>query len=377
MAEFADTRQSRTSVDRTIDCSVVITTFNRADQLRQALEALRAQRCDGLTFEVIAVDNGSTDSTRAIIESFRSELPIAYVSEVERGPAAGRNAGIARATGRIVAFMDDDLRVEPCWIASIVAAFDAQPEIGAIGGRILPRWHAAPPLWLTGAHWVGPLALQDYGDTRFVIDARKPLALAAANLAVRRSLLNALGGFDRLLQRAEDTHLLLRLWRLGGSCLYLPEALAIADVAPERTTKRYHRAWHLQNGKWTAAIRFGDVIDHRGRLMPEPIDAPRLYGVPSYMLREFAAAAAGWLTAVVRRRRQRALEREYRVRYLAGYIMYTVRNYARRPHRSWLHEVATFSRDLFQRKRRRWWGSRSPRPHPHASTSAPSKSAHG
>jgi GT2 family glycosyltransferase len=374
MAEFQKTLESWPSVDRPIDCSVVIPTFNRADQLREALDGLRAQQCDGLRFEVIAVDNGSTDSTRAMIESYGSDLRITYVLEAERGPSAGRNAGIARATGRIVAFMDDDVRVEPGWIAAIVTALDAEPEVDAIAGRILPRWPSAPPSWLTGDHWVGPLALQDYGDRRFVIDARRPLALAAANLAFRRSLLNALGGFDRLLHRAEDTHLLLRLWRLGGRCLYLPEALAIAAVAPERTTKRYHRAWHHQNGKWTAAIRFGDVIDHRGSLLPAPVDAARLYGVPSYMLREFAVAAAGWLAAVVCRQHQTALEREYRMRYLAGYITYTVRNYAHRPYRWLFHEIAAFSMDLFHRKRRQWSESRPPHSRPQTGTSAPSKS---
>src|SRR6185503_338373 len=158
------------------DISAVITTYNRSEMLAKALEALLSQHAGGVRYEVIVVDNNSTDDTRATIEALISKghTNLRYVFEPQQGISYGRNAGIAAARGNIIAFTDDDVVVTDNWIATIKRAFDENPEVEYIGGKILPDWSEPPPKWLTIDHW-WPLALLDRGDKRFYVNASNPL----------------------------------------------------------------------------------------------------------------------------------------------------------------------------------------------------------
>ena len=104
------------------DVSVVVSTRNRADVLGNCLRALAANRAT-VSFEIIVVDNGSTDGTREVVRAVAEtcEFPLHYVWEPRRGVSHGRNAGIARATGRIVAFTDDDIQVAADWVERVGA----------------------------------------------------------------------------------------------------------------------------------------------------------------------------------------------------------------------------------------------------------------
>ena len=139
----------RADVDARCDVSVVLSTYNRADRLPSALDALLSQSA-GAAYEVIVVDNNSTDATRTVIEqaAARSDGRLRYVFEPRQGLSHGRNAGIAAARSPIIAFSDDDVRVAPDWIAQLKRTFDAHPEIDYVGGRVLPHWLAPPPRWL-------------------------------------------------------------------------------------------------------------------------------------------------------------------------------------------------------------------------------------
>src|SRR5437762_36395 len=148
--------------------SVVLCTYNRARQLQPALDALVAQAGD-IPYEVLVVDNNSSDATRAVIESFvdRSGGRVRYAFEGAQGLSNARNRGIDLSRAPFVAFCDDDVRVAPDWVSQMIRAFEAHPGIDYLGGRVLPRWSQTPPRWLTTAHW-SPLALQDYGPDPFV-----------------------------------------------------------------------------------------------------------------------------------------------------------------------------------------------------------------
>src|SRR5262245_59912347 len=150
------------------DVSVVISTYNRADRLPVALDALLSQQTN-VAYEIIVVDNNSTDSTAAVLASAikRSRGRLRSVFEGRQGLSYGRNTGIVMARGGIITFSDDDVRVAPNWIDELHKTFVAHPEIDYVGGRVLPNWLAPPPRWLTDAHW-SPLALQDYGDQPLV-----------------------------------------------------------------------------------------------------------------------------------------------------------------------------------------------------------------
>ena len=130
------------------DVSVVICTYNRCDLLPPALESVVEQSAAGVGYEVIVVDNNSTDGTRRVVEAMiarRGHANLRYVFEGEQGLSHARNAGVRAARARVVAFTDDDVRAAPDWVASIKRAFDEHPEAAYVGGKVLPLWGRGRP----------------------------------------------------------------------------------------------------------------------------------------------------------------------------------------------------------------------------------------
>ena len=203
------------------DVSVVIATYNRASILPAALESILNQDTQGATYEVILVDNNSTDHTEEVAKSFidSSGGKLRYVFEPNQGVSFARNAAIEKTLAPIIAFFDDDVQVASNWVATIKQTLDRHQDVSCIGGKVLPRWESDPPAWLTREHWA-PLALQDYGDESFLVNFKRPLCLISANLAIRRAVFDEVGVFRPELQRVkdcigsmEDLELLMRLWR--------------------------------------------------------------------------------------------------------------------------------------------------------------------
>jgi glucosyl-dolichyl phosphate glucuronosyltransferase len=269
--------------------SVVIPTRNRSQLLPVALRALSQQQGD-TPHEVIVVDNNSTDDTRGVVEGFRTAVasPLHYVFESRTGVSNARNAGIATARAPVIAFADDDVHVEPHWVERIHALSERHPGVECFGGKVLPVWSAPPPAWLDRRHW-SPLALTDYGDVPFTVSAARPLCLISANLAVRRRAFERVGGFSPEFPRAQDHEWLLRLWHAGGVGLYDPSLVVWADVPADRLTRRYHRRWHLQHGRFSARMQLRERTDSTGRLRTGSLPEFRqCAGVPRFLFRVLA-----------------------------------------------------------------------------------------
>jgi glycosyltransferase involved in cell wall biosynthesis len=278
------------------DLSVVISTYNRAEILSRALESLVRQDLDPSRYEVIVVDNNSTDHTREIVRSFGERKPrVVYCFEARQGVAFGRNSGSFTASAPIIAFTDDDVRVPEAWASTILTVFSQHPEAACVGGKVLPRWTAPPPPWLTFEHWA-PLALLDYGDTPFFVNTDHRLCLIAANMAFRRSVLNEIGLFSPDVQTVrrkagtEDHELLLRLWRRGGQGLYWPGLIAVADVPRDRMSRAYHRRWHYRHGHLLATM-------HDEQL--ERTKRGAFLGVPGHLYRQVVSSSWSWLFALL------------------------------------------------------------------------------
>jgi glucosyl-dolichyl phosphate glucuronosyltransferase len=303
--------------------SVVLCTFNRESMLGPAIEGLLGQSASAPPFELIVVDNASTDATRQVVERYMAAAGgrLRYAFEATQGLSDARNAGIRAARADVVAFTDDDVRVAPNWVEVIRRTFDAHPDVDCLGGRTLPEWPSTPPAWLTPLHWVGPLALQDYGDAPVIVDARQAVCLAGANFAFRKQVFDRVGPFSPAYPRSEDTELMIRLWLSGGRAMYVPDMLVHAAVQHERLEKGYHRRWHFNIGRCNARMAFAERSDAGGGLRPALPVLKRVLGVPRFALRQFTAECARWLVTLARRDEARAFWHEVQARSIAGYML--------------------------------------------------------
>jgi glycosyltransferase involved in cell wall biosynthesis len=302
------------------EVSVVIPTYNRPAMLREAVESVLDQE-SSRSFEIVIVDNNSQDDTRAVAQSLveqhgGSAGKLRYVFESRQGNAHARNTGVEAARGDIVAFIDDDVTVERNWLKSFADVLDTRSELSFVGGPVLPRWDGTPPQWLTPEHWA-PLALLDYGPRELPIDDKDLRGLITANIAFRRSVFEAAGGFLPNLQRVknrigslEDHEFILRVCRSGKRGLYLPGMIAMGAVETERLSKAYHRRWHTGHGHFYAVLR--DAEWERSKFS--------LLGVPGHLYRETAANAVKWFTSAVRGDDAGAFASECRLRFFYGFL---------------------------------------------------------
>jgi len=187
------------------DVSVILCTYNRARELRDALAGLRELRTDGtFEYEVLIVDNNSTDETKAVVEEWQRAFAgrLRYVFEPRQGLSYARNTGAREARGTILAFTDDDVRVHAGWLVGLRAGFQ---RFGAdcVYGKILPIWMGRRPEWLTDSFF-GKLAILDYGEAPFIVTSDTH-QLIGANFAVTKDVLTTLGGFNVQLGRTGTT----------------------------------------------------------------------------------------------------------------------------------------------------------------------------
>lgn len=298
--------------------SIVLSTFNRRDQLSRSLDALLALAPEP-AHEIIVVDNNSSDGTRELVQARRAaHSRLRYIFEPTQGLPHARNAGILAAAAPVVAFTDDDVQVPPHWVARIQETFDAHPEVDVIGGPVRPIWPATVPSWLTRRQ-LGPFALGERGDVPMRVHAGNASpCLVGANFAFRRQVFDRVGLFDPAYTKSQDREIQMRLWRAGGQGLYVPALAIDVEIPPDRLTKTYFRYWYRTYGRFHSKMRLLDTIDHQGRLMPAPRRS--LLGVPPFLYRELIGSVGRWLAGHARLDGDSAFYWENRARYLYSYI---------------------------------------------------------
>jgi GT2 family glycosyltransferase len=243
------------------DASVVICSYAEArwDTLVEAVGALRRQTLSPAQI-IVTVDHNV-----GLLRRAASGLPGVEVvaNEEESGLSGARNTGLRHARGEIVAFLDDDARPEPAWLAALVDAFDDPAVVGA-GGLALPEWVDGPrPEWLPAEmYWVIGCSYTGLPAQRAEI--RNPIG---ANMAFRRDALLAVGGFVDGIGRVgtvplgcEETELAIRVRDVtGGTVLHVPDARVQHRVTAARVTWRYFlsRCWAEGLSKALVAAHVG------------------------------------------------------------------------------------------------------------------------
>lgn len=212
------------------DVTVVVPTYNRARDLPETLAAIAAQTLPPAA--VIVVDNSSTDDTRSVVEGLVSSLAergiaLAYRRKEPQGPASARNLGWREAKTAQVAFVDSDVSLEPGWLSACCAALEAEPRLGAVGGRVV--YAHRPDLLNCFGGEIGPIGLAwdacEGAPLSEAGAARDVLWANCSALLVRRAALAAIDGFDEaFFYGYEDSDLGWRLTLAGWPVRVIPQA---------------------------------------------------------------------------------------------------------------------------------------------------------
>lgn len=255
--------------------SVCICTYNRATSLARTLESLTQQaKIEGLSWELLLIDNNSNDNTYEVAKSFEQRLPLRYLFEPVQGLSAARNRALSEFKGDLLIFTDDDVIVDPLWLSSYARVEKAFPDADYFGGRILPLWDDTRPKWLVDPSLAlisGLLGHYDLGDERHWFEPDDPLPFGA-NFALRRSLVEGLDPF-RLdlgvcggsLGRGEEAEYLGRAVENRARGVYLPEALCLHTQDANRF--RLSHLYHFGVEKGRAAARMG--TNSKGGVLPQ------------------------------------------------------------------------------------------------------------
>lgn len=250
-----------------IDISAVICTFNRADYLRKAVDSLTRQSLSSDRYEIIVVDNGSTDKTRSVVREFSKNPIVRYFHEPELGLSFARNAGWRSARGKYTAYLDDDAVAHPDWLQKILEVFETvKPGPGCVGGRVEPIWESDRPGWLSDWLLHG-LSIIEWTRIPHSLTELSAEWLVGTNFAFPRNVLEAIGGFTSKLDRSGhnflsngDTYIERQVLETGKSCYYHPDIVTSHHIFKDRLTKPwFHRRYYWQ-GISDAAMQ---ILQHR------------------------------------------------------------------------------------------------------------------
>lgn len=261
--------------------SLIVCTRNRATALPSALQAF-AEIPPTDEWELVLVNNGSSDGTAAILHDFAQDAPcrVVVVDEPAAGLSRARNRGLSVAKGELLAFTDDDCYPSPDFVSTILARF-SDTDIGYLGGRVL--LHDPADL---------PITIQEL-DREVQLEPRsfiKPGLIHGANMAFRKAALEEIGGFDERLgagapfKSGEDTDAIARCSTLGYAGAFAPEVVVqhhhgrkteeearalrsgyaigrgvfmLKQCADKRSRSLYARQWYwrLRDESWSVRVK--------------------------------------------------------------------------------------------------------------------------
>jgi glycosyltransferase involved in cell wall biosynthesis len=306
---------------------VLICTYNRADLLADTLDSLAGSRVSDLRWDVVVVDNNSTDHTRDVVTGRVDGFPVAlrYLFEPRQGKSVSLNTGLAATDATLILFTDDDVRVSEGWVDASCRPMLDDPGIDYSGGPVWPIWEQPCPAWLDQSRpdlW-GTLAILDYGPEGFVFEERRRVPLGA-NMAVRRSLIDRIGGFDPDLGRRgssllgqEQAEFFCRSRKAGARGMYVPAMSLHHHVPAQRLTRDYFRRWWFWKGVSKSRLEQRHPVTELGIDLTR---VPKLFGVPRFLIGSALRDATCWTLAAFTLKPIERMRRAMMLCYFAGYV---------------------------------------------------------
>lgn len=277
--------------------TVILCTRNRARQLRHVLNSfLTLNPPEGATWEMIVVDNGSTDDTQAVIEGFAQCLPLRRVWQPEAGLSNARNAGVEAAKGDYICWTDDDVELEADWLAAYARAFQRYPDGTIFGGVVEPVYEVSPPAWMieNAGLLADVLAKRDHGSEERRLPPEQHLFPYGANFAVRAAEQRQcmydpnLGVSPNQKRLGEETAVLLAILALGGSQYWVPNSRVRHLIPSNRMSFEYVGIYFQSVGEtWAYMSKVGGAPIMGA---PIPSGGRKLFGVPIWILRHAITA---------------------------------------------------------------------------------------
>lgn len=222
--------------------SVIVATYNRSEFLEDCIKSYSAQNCDKSLFEVLIIDNNSTDDTARIslnlIQRY-SDINIRYMVEKNQGLSYGRNRGINESKYDLIHFFDDDAVATPNYISTIIDTFERYPKAKAAGGKILLNYFEGRPKWAS-VYIESIFGLFDIGDLEMEFP-RKSYP-RGSNMTFKREIFDQVGQFNVSLGRkgkimlgGEEKEMFQRIYESESSVVYNPLTVCFHAVPESRT----------------------------------------------------------------------------------------------------------------------------------------------
>ncbi len=235
---------------QSIDFTVAIPTYNGASRLPELLEQLRNQlETENISWEIIVVDNNSTDDTAKLIKNYQKNwqfsYPLKYYFEPQQGAAYARKKAVTEAKGELIGFLDDDNYPLSNWVATAYNFGKKYPQAGAYGSQIHPDWEVQPP---ENFKRIAPfLAITERGDLPLLYEPKRKLLPPSAGLVIRRKVwLESVPNQPILTGRipgnmltSEDLEMLLYIQKRGWEVWYNPEMEVYHKITSNRLQKDY------------------------------------------------------------------------------------------------------------------------------------------
>jgi len=302
-----------------MNISIIICTYNREHNLPECFDhLLQCQQVEAIEWEIIVVDNNSTDNTRAVVERYAADtsLNISYAFEAKQGLSNARNHGISLATGTWIAFIDDDIRVCDKWLKTLFDTF-IKNDCDAVGGRIHIESPQSLPRWISPDMY-GFLGHQDFGPEPHKMDGIDESPFGG-NMAVHRRVFEKIGVFDTTMGRSgegntkeelfkgEETDFFERLADSGGSFFYHPDLLVLHKILPYQLKMRFFLTLHNNSGIMKAS---SDCTVYKRTLL----------GVPLYVLPQLLRSIGKYIGSSISKGPNNSFRLLMNVAYFSGMI---------------------------------------------------------
>lgn len=231
------------------EISVVICTYNRDGYILAALDSLKKQDASRDVFEIIVVNNNSTDKTEEkckFFEQSNPELNFTYTIEANQGLSFARNKGIEVSKAPLIVFIDDDAIAEKDFVGNLLQNFEENSDYEAVGGKVLPIYpDGKEPKWMS--KYVQRLVSKvDDGEKKREFRDKYPVG---CNMAFRKTVFDEVGGFNTdLTLRSDDKYIFMKLKKAGKRTFYAPDVIVHHNIEAFRLTPKFIKNLSKLNG---------------------------------------------------------------------------------------------------------------------------------